>query len=344
MSVPTAEGRLQLPLGVRDVLFGEAETLRTLENRIAGLFMRAGCREVRPPTLELSETIAPVVADETSLYKLIDRSGRVLALRPDLTASVARLVATHFAAEPELRLWYAGQVFRYEQAQGRPHELRQAGIEWFGDGSAAADAAVIALAGAALAETAAAPYQIALGHTAVLDALWAGCGLDSADRGTLQHALMRQDYVAYETQVAGLGLASDLSELLCDIVLRPGQDLATLAERFDTYGRFPQAVAGVRRLEEVVAEVRRRSPELAPHLVIDFGLVRDFAYYTGIVLEGFADGVPQPVLTGGRYDDLLAEYGAPRPALGFALDLSALAASAANATSAAKATGQGVQA
>lgn len=330
MTVPTSEGRLQLPLGVRDVLFAEAERLRALEDRLAALFAAAGCREVRPPTLELTEAVAPVAPDETTLYKLIDRQGRVLALRPDLTASVARLVATHFPQAGELRLWYAGQVFRYEQAQGQPHELRQAGIEWFGDASAAADAAVVALAGRALA-AAAAPYQLVIGHTDVLAGLWAGCGISPRDQQLLQRALMQRDYVAYEAAVGRLGLPPERTALLRDIVVGPEQDLDALAERLEGTEAFAQALAGVQRLQAIAATVRNADPELADCVVIDVGVVRNFTYYTGLVLEGFAGGVPQPVLTGGRYDDLLAAYGAPRPALGFALDLSALAAGAADA-------------
>ncbi len=330
--VPSRAVANRAPEGFRDMLFAEAAALRGLEGRLAGLFTARGYREVAPPTVEYLEAVAlgAGARAQEELYKFIDRHGYVLSLRADLTTPVARLVATHFGPKgPALRLWYAGQAFRYEPVgRGRPHEFRQAGVELIGPPqpgeTPAADAEVVGLALAALEEAGLRGCTLALGHVGVLEGFWDGAGLREEQREPLRQALARRDQVAYEEAVHSLGLApataADLVALVREAPHEPSRHLESLAGR--THDR--RALASLEHLRGVLERVS--PPAAAGSLRVDLALIRDFGYYTGIVFEGFAPGAGSPVLGGGRYDGLLEKFGASRPAVGFALTIDAVLA------------------
>lgn len=321
----------RIPEGVRDILFAEAARLRAIEARVAAAFEAAGCRELVPPTLEFLDVLAggSRIAPE-ELYKLVDRRGRVLALRPDFTTPIARMIATHYDAVAEpLRVWYAGQVFRCEdERDSRAHEFRQMGVEWIGAPGDAADAAtdveVLRLAAASLQAAGAREFAIAIGHVDALEGLWDGAGIDPCARDELRAALGRRDYVAYEQAVLRRGLAAEVAELLVNAVLAPPADARRLLPPFAAGAAWARARSGLEQLGSLVAALQEDG--LGQRVSADLALVRDFRYYTGVVFQAFLPGAGAPVLGGGRYDNLLGEFGRPRPATGFALYLERLLA------------------
>lgn len=318
--------RIRVPDGVRDMLFAEAEAARVLEGRLAACFQAWGYREVRTPTFEFLETLSTGASgrDLEALYKFVDRRGRILALRPDMTTPIARLVATHGTAgqgsEAPLRIWYAGQVFRYEEERkGRPHEFRQAGIELIGASGPQADGEVLALAVTALQEAGLEAFTLALGHVDIVEGLWDGAGVPEEARTALREALARRDYVAYEQGLAELALGAAAVRALVDAVGLSAEDPGVRLQQIRGLCTGRRAAAALDDLLAAVEFLRGRGL-LAP-VGLDLSLVRDFAYYTGIVFEGYARGASTPVLGGGRYDRLLGRFGADRPATGFALSL-----------------------
>lgn len=318
--------RNQIPEGVKDRLPREASQMRELAGRLTAVFARWGYREVMTPAFEFVETVAAGLsaASREDLYQLFDRRGRTLALRPDMTTPIARLAATKLASEPlPLRLSYWAEMFRHQgRKSGSLHEVWQAGVELIGAAGAAADAEMVALACEALAATGLDGYKVGLGHVDFVEGLFSYANLSPAAADELKEALVTRDFVAYEKGVAASGTAPDMADLLLSLMSFHGSWEEAL-------GRYSGVTnARVRRALQQIGETLTllQAAGVGDQVSLDLGLARSFGYYTGVVFEAFAPGVGMPVLGGGRYDALLADFGLPQPATGFALDADALMA------------------
>lgn len=315
---------LQLPAGVSDLLPPEAAALRQLEQRLLNCFRSWGYQEVMTPTFEFATTFqaGSPAGEEGALYKFIDRQGRVLALRPEMTAPIARLVATSLRRrELPLRLGYSARVFRYEEPQaGRRREFHQAGVELIGAGGVAGDVEIIALAVESLAQAGLEDFRLGLGQVAVTKGVLQDLALPPEAVAGIKSALASKDLVALERLYDEYHLEGERRrrlELLATI--HGGRE--ALEEARACFGRTAAAasLAELSRVWEALG-----AAGLEKWLFIDLGILRDFDYYTGIVFEGYVPGLGAPVCGGGRYDGLLAQFGYPCPATGFALGLERL--------------------
>ena len=176
MALNTPVTRTQVPDGARDRLPAEAAAMRRLSARLDGVFRAWGYREVSPPVIEYLEAVSVGAASwgrREDLYQLFDRKGRTLALRPDMTTPIARLVATRLADEPlPLRLSYFSPVFRHRELRaGATSEIWQAGVEPVGVPGEVADAEVISLACAAVKAAELEGFRIGLGHVGIVEGL-----------------------------------------------------------------------------------------------------------------------------------------------------------------------------
>lgn len=305
-----------IPPGARDLTGDAVRRRRALERAALDRLNAQGYSEIIPPTFEYAEVFARHGGGSTDvsdrLLRFFDLDGRLLALRYDFTASVARLAATKLAdAPPPLRLCYAGRVFRQDPARetGRPRETLQVGGELLGEAGVAGDVEVVRLAIALLQDSGAREFQINLGHVGALAPALAALPEDT--RATARRLVDRKDAAGLAALAPGL-----LAELPFVIGRRDALDRAA-----KMLGSSPAADA-VRRLVAVDAaltEAERR------HVVYDFGEVRGLDYYTGIHFEAFLAGAGTAVGAGGRYDDLIGRFGRPLPAVGLALDLDAIA-------------------
>ncbi|CEP67581.1 Histidine-tRNA ligase/ATP phosphoribosyltransferase regulatory subunit [Moorella glycerini] len=312
---------LQVPAGVRDLLPAEAAALRKLEQELVAFFQSWGYQEVLTPTFEFVETFqaGSPAGDEGSLYKFIDRQGRVLTLRPEMTAPIARLVATSLRREAlPLRLCYSARVFRYEEPQaGRLREFHQAGVELIGAGGEAADGEIIALAVETLLQAGLQDFRLGIGQVAVTKGVLQDLGLPQEAVARIKVALAGKDLVGLERLVNEYNLAgSKRRQLELLATLHGGREALEEARANFIQTGAAAALAGLERVWQALTAYG-----LEKWLFIDLGILRDFDYYTGIVFEGYVPGLGVPVCGGGRYDGLLGQFGYPCPATGFALGL-----------------------
>lgn len=318
-----ANGRSQVADGLRDVLQDEAAARRILEARLLETYRRWGYCEVATPTLEMLEAVLPGTGDpdRDNLYKFIDRRGRILVLRPDMTTPIARLVGTHLTGQPlPLRLCYSAPVFRYQrQGTGRPHEVLQSGVELVGAAGTEADAEVVALAVEGLQAAGLHTLAVSLSHSRLLPGIMHECGVEPQAQAGLRQALADRDLVSYERMVRALRLDAE-SERLLLLPTRLGGDeeAAALLARLKS-GEAREALASMRQVTQ-----RLERWHLAAPVRTDLGLVRGLDYYTGLIFEVFTPGSGYPVAGGGRYDRLLRAFGQDLPATGFALDVGLL--------------------
>lgn len=309
--------RVMTPSGVRDFLPREAARKRAVESALQTTFQRWGYEEVITPTVEFLESLAqsngPDMAEKT--YRLFDREGHTLALRHDVTTPIARIVATRLRSEPRpIRLHYVANVFRHEELRaGRQREFWQAGVELVGAPGPAADAEVIALAATALEAAGLREFRLDMGQVGYFNGIIDGVGLDRDVRRALRRALLQRDYVALPQVVAETGLPEAKQRLLNELPGLQGRGevierALSLADNEASRAAAKNAMAVYRALEAYGVQDR---------VWVDFGMIKDLDYYTGMVLEGYTPDIGFPVCTGGRYDQLIAKFGSHCPATGF---------------------------
>lgn len=314
-------GRVRLPDGVHDFPPARAASLKARLDEIVAAIELAGYARIFSPTFELFDVLAPGLGETArrSSFKSVDpASGEVIVLRPDFTAQVARMVSARLSdMQRPLRLYYSGRVARVSDPFGRDLHSRdffQAGVELIGPSATWADVEVLCTA-ADVFDRLGTPVTITLGHAAFVDAL---LGPDR-DEASVRQALSVKD----RREVARL--APEVVPLL-DLY----GDADVLAEARKALRGAPEAVgAAIDRLEALAAAVAANAP--SQRLTFDLGEQRSLGYYTGMFFHGYVEGAPDAVLSGGRYDELLARFGAREPAVGFAIDVGALPAGPASA-------------
>ncbi|MBI4228980.1 MAG: ATP phosphoribosyltransferase regulatory subunit, partial [Deltaproteobacteria bacterium] len=188
--------RLSLPQGVRDFTPEKAEEIRRVEEVLMEEFARWGYRRVVTPLFEYLEAITVGLGDELrqKIMKFVDPStGDVVALRPDITPQVGRIVATQLRHHREpLRLCYNGRVVRFEErGSGKEREVFQVGCELIGSSSAESDSEIIALAVKSLIKAGSKELVLDIGHTGLLRYLLSKTG---NLRMVIEEALKKKDY------------------------------------------------------------------------------------------------------------------------------------------------------
>lgn len=307
---------LDAPEGTRDLLFEGARRLRACESALARTFDATGFAEVIPPAIERAELF-----DGLPALRASDLTGRALAVRADFTSQVARIAATRLPDRTPLRLWYRGPVVR-DVPPGRitPRERWQCGVEVIGDPSVEADVELLTVASRALDAlgVSAQEGRIVVGSTAYFAAVLERAGVNGAQAAALRDAIDRKDRARTAALASELepGAARDAL-----VFLASPESQQTVLETARRLAPDTDAAQAIERLERIVEGAR----SLGERVEIDLGEVRGIGYYTGLVFNVYVAGAPGPVGGGGRYDRLLARFGDPRAAVGFSLDLDALA-------------------
>ena len=302
---------LETPYGTRDFLPSEASIKREVEQKIFGLFASFGYEEVVTPTMEYLETLTTASgrAQEPHLFKMFDGNNRTLALRHEMTTPIARLAVSRLKDSPlPLKLSYNTNVFRFRNNQpGRQCEFYQAGVELLGISNAFADAEIIALAAQALNVAGLKDFKICLGQVEFASGLMENLSSDVQEQ--IKSAIEHHDIVALNN----LDIADPLKKIP---TLQGGREILTAAQSIANNERSRRALDNlteIYRLLEIYG--------VADKITFDLGLIRDFEYYTGMIFEAYSHGVGYSLAGGGRYDNMLKDFGAACPATGFALGI-----------------------
>ncbi|HTJ45745.1 MAG TPA: ATP phosphoribosyltransferase regulatory subunit [Kofleriaceae bacterium] len=320
---------IRLPAGVRDFLPRAAARRRAIAERLLETFEAWGYQRLITPVFECADVLERGLgadARAAAIRFVEPGSGEVVALRPDITPQVARIVATRLAdVDGPIRLCYEGAVNRLPQPGTGPlaqRELLQAGIELIDAGSPDGDAEALAVAAAALATTGLEHVRLDVGHVA--PAKWVlGQAPDALAREKLKTALSRKDKAAVAKAATALpSTAREAAEALPRL-WGPARDVLDRARHL----KWPHEVeVALGELADVLAAAGPLvEPTLHDEVTIDLGEVRGFEYYTGIRFAGWADGAADAIVRGGRYDELVGRYGRAAKATGFAVDIEAIA-------------------
>ena len=307
MRSPLRAPVLAPPRGFRDILPTEARELRAIEHSLSETFTSYGYVPIDPPMVE--HVTGDSDPERHRLMQFLDRDGTLVALRPDITTAVARLVAQRYRdAAGALRLSYFAPVFREEPAMlGAEREYDQAGVELVGPSGALADAEVLALLSESLARCGLRDATIEVGHVGVVRRAFAALGDDES--AAVMEALRAGDHVGAFRRAAEAGMREDALARARRTLAARGRDI----ENVD--------IEGVGELRDVIHLARDLYAGEPLWGIPNLSLVPELPYYTGVVFEALHPSSGFPIAAGGRYDLLLGAFGTPRRATGFAISV-----------------------
>lgn len=311
------------PEGTKDLLFGECTVRRNIEDTLLKLFKSRGYSEMITPGLEFFDVfnLKSSYFPQENMYKLTDSKGRLLVMRPDSTLPIARVVATRLrdAALP-LKLCYNQSVYRTEPAlKGRSDEIVQAGIELIGSQMKMADLEVISAAVDSL-NSFGLEYSLELGHIGVFKALVDRLEADDEDKEYIRNLIETKNFPALNDFLDTFGNTAVTAALKKLPALFGGEEVFEKAEEL-----IPDE--NVKRILDELREIYRDAAELCGtdgNITVDLGLVNKTDYYTGLIIKGYLKGHGDEVISGGRYDKLISDFGYDIPAVGFAVNVNAI--------------------
>lgn len=319
---------INTPEGTRDRLFAECRERRQVQNDLTGLFERRSYAEIITPEVEFYDLFlrSGNPLPQEAMLKIIDRSGKIMVMRPDCTTPIARVAATKLRAVPlPQRLYYDQTVFRSGIAhRGGSSEIAQCGVELIGAAGKKADLEMIALAVDALRACKLENFHIELGHVGFFRELSGRMDMPETVQEELRALIEGKNFAALGDLLDGYG-----DQPACK-PLRRLSNLFGGAEVLDEAETLSGGSDALDYLRDLYDELKAAG--YGRYIRFDLGLVHQIDYYTGVVFRGYVEGAGDAVLSGGRYDKLVEAFGRPAQATGFAVDVDAVASCLPSAT------------
>ena len=307
------------PEGVRDIYSQECSRKRRLQEKLHHVFHQYGFEDIETPTFEYFEVFSKEVGTIPSrdLYKFFDREGNTLVLRPDFTPSVSRACATYFNPEKEVvSLCYTGNTFINNFSfRGRLKETTQMGVERMGDDSPEADAEILAMTVECLLTAGLTEFQVSVGQVDYYKAIFAQTGMSQEEEEELRELISQKNYFGVEELVKSKKMDKSLAKVLSQLPQMFGS--AEVLEKAKALTDNPQALKAVARLEEIYELLKVYGYE--KYITFDFAMLSKYHYYTGIIFQAYTYGTGEPLIKGGRYNQLMKHFGKPAASIGFAI-------------------------
>lgn len=315
---------LHTPEGVRDIYNVECGKRLALEGRLKKVFHLYGYHDIQPPTFEYFDVFGKEIGTIPSkdLYKFFDKDGNTLALRPDITPSIARAVATLFKEEElPIRLCYTGNTFvNHSNYQGRLRETTQMGAELMGDDSVEADAEMLALVIESLLTIGLKEFQLNVGNVDFFQSLIEDACLDEEAEERVRELINNRNYFGVEEFLESIQVKRSSKEAFAALnELVGGVDILVHAKNIAPNSK---GVMAIRRLEKIYDTLRLYGVE--KFVNFDLSMTGTYGYYTGIIFRGYTFGTGDAIVKGGRYDHLIEKFGKQSPSIGFAIVLDEL--------------------
>ncbi|MDR2649973.1 MAG: ATP phosphoribosyltransferase regulatory subunit [Clostridiales bacterium] len=319
------DNKRHTPDGFKDSLPRSYQFKLNLKRKIENIFYLSGYSPISSPMLEYAEVFEGTgSAPPRQMYRMIDREGDILTLRSDMTPPVARIAAANFTrSDLPLRFYYTENAFRCHQSyKGKAGEFTESGVELLGGGGAEADAEVIALAVNSLLAAGLTEFRVYAGHAGFFRGALEESGLPDEDRAAALRYMAGHNIAAAEALLRGKQMPYGVNELSERLNMLTGD-----AGILDGVGKLvhnetsARAVAALREIHGALADYG-----LSEYILFDLGMTGTLDYYTGAVFRGYTRGTGFSLLDGGRYDNLVKQYGQDFPAVGFSLKLDNLAA------------------
>ncbi|SHG09378.1 ATP phosphoribosyltransferase regulatory subunit [Ornithinibacillus halophilus] len=287
-------------------------------------FMSYGYQQIQTPAFEpydLYTTVTGTIHPD-DMIKVMDPSGRVLVLRPDITIPITQKVASYVNHQSEeLRYFYVLDVYRTTFNQQHDYEKTQAGIEFFGNETADSDAEVIALANQTLLDLKFKKFTIEIGHAAFFKEILEMVSISKEEKQLLKQFIQAKNIPGLEEFLHHLEIEESVKELIQEIPFLYGEPLKVI-EKAKMLSLTKSMVEKLNRIKAIYETLSSYGYE--EHVILDLGLINHMEYYSDVIFQGYIENIGKPILSGGRYDQLANQFHSSIPAIGFAFDVDLL--------------------
>lgn len=310
---------LHTPEGVRDVYGKELAKKIAVENSIDKVFGLYGYHNIQTPTFEFFDIFNHERGSVPSkdLYKFFDREGNTLVLRPDVTPSIARSVAKYYMDDiVPIKLCYnANTYINNSELQGKLKETTQMGCELIGDDSVDADAEIIAMIVDTLKKSGLKEFLVEIGEVDFFKGLVEEGGLSEESEEEIRLLIENKNFFGLEELLDSLGVSEELGKGFIKLPELFGQsEILDVAKGLT---RNEKALMAIERLEKLYRILEEYG--VTKYISFDLGMLSNFNYYTGIIFKAYTYGTGDAIVTGGRYDKLLGQFGKDTAAVGYAV-------------------------
>ncbi len=315
---------LHTPEGVRDIYNEECEKKLYLEEKLHHVLKQYGYQDIQTPMFEFFDVFGKergsVISKE--MYKFFDREGNTLVLRPDITPSIARSAAKYYMDEEmPLRFCYIGNTFINNSSyQGRMKECTQLGCELIGDETADADGEMIAVIIRCLLASGLTEFQVELGEADFFRGLIEEADIEEEIEWKLRELIENKNYFGVEELLEGENISKEKIATFLKL-----QELFGSVEKLSQARALTEnklAQKAIERLEKIYHILELYG--LEKYISFELGMLGRYKYYTGILFKGYTYGTGDMIVTGGRYNNLLKQFGKDAPSIGFAINLDQL--------------------
>ncbi len=253
-----------------------------------------------------------------NILTFTDTNGKLMALKPDVTLSIVKNVIP--SGKTVEKVYYNENVYRTSAESHGFREIMQTGLECIGYIDMFAESEVVMLAAKSL-ETVSDDYVLDISHMGIIEGMLDGGDVCGADRDRISALVMSKNVSGLEKMRDDGTLDAALCEALCTLALTyvPLDKALPMLEKYKGNARVDAAIGELSAISHAI-----EAYGLSSKLYFDFSVMNDCNYYDGIIFKGFINGVPDSVLSGGRYDRLLAKMGKNCGAVGFAVYLDRL--------------------
>jgi ATP phosphoribosyltransferase regulatory subunit len=305
---------------MRDILTEESSRRTILQEKLMHYMHSCGFDRIETPLFEYYELfsggISPV--DDESIVKTIDRDGKVVVLRPDMTIPTARVASTKLKGQQRpLKLFYMGNVYRADKKnRGAGKEFCQVGAEIYGHPGKWLDIETLAMSKESFRAAGVSDYKIDIGHVGIIKGIFEEMTLAEEKKSHIISLISEKNLVELENEVSVLNLSDRDKEMICRLPRIFGKPE-------DVFRNIDEIMINdtVKESADYLLQIygKCRELDLGSNIIIDAGMTGNMKYYTGLIFKAYAQGASDVVISGGRYDGLMKELGENSAASGFAI-------------------------
>ena len=309
-----------IPEGTRDLIFDEADLYSDIIDKFKKIFVRSGFKQIITPSIEYYDVFdyhGQSISQE-EMYKLTDNNGRLIVLRADNTTPAARVFAAKLKnTKYPQKLYYNQNVYRINNGySGKRNEIMQSGVEIIGEGGLKNDLISITTA-IDVFRSLGIKYKIEIGHVGYFNALIKEYDFDEEDIKLIRSYVNAKNAVSLDVmnklesceRIRRIPLLFGGAEIFDEVENLAGDNKAAL-----------RALEYVKKIFFLLTDAG-----YGENIMVDMGIVHQIDYYTGVVFGGYLEGIGEPVLKGGRYDNLIRNFDCCIPATGFAVNVCSVA-------------------
>lgn len=312
------------PEGVRDIAPAKLEKKLEICDRLLGVMKDAGYLRMQTPSFEYFDVFADNIGmtPSSQLYKFYDKEGNTLVLRPDFTPPMARAYSAMYHDETNpVGLCYGGNTFvNGNDLNGDLKESTQVGAELYNDGSCEADAKMISLMVKCMLCAGFEDFIVSVGNVGFFRGLCEESGISEEDERALWKLVSSRNYYKAKELIDRLDMDDDTALLFVNISdkYHSKDSLYDLCDKI----RNEKCVNACKRLIGILDILEEEG--IGAYISVDLGLLNKYDYYTGVIFRAYTYGFGDAVIKGGRYDNLVREFGKDVPAIGFGISIDEL--------------------